>query len=147
MLRTFLAEEFKRTAHRETRSFPVYSLVVGKNGPKLKLTTAREVDVKMKRGRLEFRHQAMSGLVRFLFYPNAHQDAADRPVIDKTGLDGFYDFTLERVPETTEYDPAATLPSVYMAIKQQLGLKLQPEKAPIEVLVTDHAEKPTGNRQ
>lgn len=64
----------------------------------------------------------------------------------KTGLDGFYDFTLEWAPETTEYDPAATLPSSYAAIEQQLGLKLQPEKTPIELLVIDHAEKPTGNQ-
>ncbi len=64
----------------------------------------------------------------------------------KTGLDGFYDFTLEWAPETTEYDPAATLPSSYAAIEQQLGLKLQPKKPPIEFLVIDHAEKPTGNQ-
>jgi uncharacterized protein (TIGR03435 family) len=146
MLRTFLAEEFRLKTHRETKDFPVYAMVVGRNGPKLKRSESGEFSVKTGIGRLEFRHQSMSRLVQFLYNTGAPvQRAADRPVIDRTGLDGLFDFTLEWTPDTAQTDATATGPSIYTAIEEQLGLKLQPEKAPIEFLVVDHAEKPTGN--
>ncbi len=147
MLRNFLADEFKLQTHRETRDFPVYALVPARNGPKLKPSEASQFNVKYGRGRLEFRHQSMSGLANHLYSARAYaQQAADRPVIDRTGLDGFYDFTLEWTPDTPQPDPAASGPSIYTALEQQLGLRLQPEKAPIEFLVIDHAEKPAATR-
>jgi uncharacterized protein (TIGR03435 family) len=77
--------------------------------------------------------------------------ALDRPVIDRTGLPGFYDFTLGYVPELppgVEY-PAGfqvpDLPNIYQALKNQLGLKLESQKGEVEFFVIDHAEKPTEN--
>jgi uncharacterized protein (TIGR03435 family) len=145
MLRTLLAEEFKLRTHRETREYPVYALVVAKNGVKLRTSEVSQFNVEIGRGRMVFRHESISGLVNFLYYPHASaQQAADRPVIDRTGLEGFFDFTLEWTPDSAQADLTAPGPSIFTAIEQQLGLKLQPEKAPIEFLVIDHAEKPAG---
>jgi bla regulator protein blaR1 len=78
-----------------------------------------------------------------------------RPVMDKTGLTGIYDFTLEWMPDTaptsTPDAPSSTgLPgipaaTIFTALQQQLGLKLEPGKSPIEVIVIDHMERPSGN--
>jgi uncharacterized protein (TIGR03435 family) len=82
----------------------------------------------------------MSGLAQFLYSTRAVVQPADRPVIDTTGLDGFFDFTLDWLPDGI--DPAASGPSIFTALEEQLRLKLQPEKSPIEFLVIDQAEKP-----
>jgi uncharacterized protein (TIGR03435 family) len=70
----------------------------------------------------------------------------DRPVLDKTGLTGTYDYTLKWTPERDGVPPpdsnGVTLP---IAVQEQLGLKLESQKAPIEILVIDHAEKPSAN--
>jgi bla regulator protein BlaR1 len=146
MLRNFLTEDFKLETHRETKEFPIYALVVARNGSKLKPSAATQFNVKFGRGRLEFRHQSLSGLAEYLYTYNAPvQQAADRPVIDRTGLQGFFDFFLEWTPDTPQPDPTASGPSIYTAIEQQLGLKLQPEKSPVEFLVIDHAERPAVN--
>jgi uncharacterized protein (TIGR03435 family) len=147
MLQTLLGEEFKLRTHRETREYPVYAMVVANRGAKLKKSEAPEFDVKVRRRHLEFHRQSMSGLVRFLYNPRATaQPAADRPVVDRTGLDGLFDFVLDWTQEPLEYDsapgPALPGPSIFTAMEQQLGLKLQPGKAPIKFLVIDHAEKP-----
>jgi uncharacterized protein (TIGR03435 family) len=79
-----------------------------------------------------------------------------RPVLDKTGLTGVYDFTLEWMPDTNASAPApdaqsaVTLPgapaaSLFTALQQQLGLKLESGKSPIEIIVIDHVERPSGN--
>jgi bla regulator protein BlaR1 len=146
MLRNFLTEEFKLKTHRETKEFPVYALVVAKNGSKLKPSVASQLTVKVGRGRLEFHHQSMTGLAAYLYIHNAPvQLAADRPVVDQTGLQGFFDFTLEWTPDTSQPDPTASGPSIYTANEQQLGLKLQPRKSPVEFLVIDYVEKPAAN--
>lgn len=146
MLRSFLTEEFKIRTHRETKEFTVYELVVAKKGTKLKPSVANQFNVKFGQGRLEFQHQSMSRLAEYLYIHNAPvHEAADRPVIDKTGLQGFFDFTLEWTPDAHRSDPTASGPSIYTAIEQQLGLKLQPERSLVEFLVIDHAEKPTLN--
>jgi uncharacterized protein (TIGR03435 family) len=78
----------------------------------------------------------------------------NRPVVDKTGLDGFWDFTLEFVPEGLgegrkgpSGDPMPPLdgPSLSTLLREQLGLKLEPGKSPVDVYVIDHVEKTTGN--
>jgi uncharacterized protein (TIGR03435 family) len=145
MLRAFLAEEFKLKMHQETKEYPVYALVLAKNGAKLKRSEASQLSVKTGRGRLEFHHQSMSGLTQFLYTRGYSGQAADRPVLDMTGLQGFFDFTLEWTPDRVQSDPTATGPSLFTALEEQLGLKLQAQKAPIEFLVIDHAEKPGVN--
>jgi len=77
----------------------------------------------------------------------------DRPVIDKTGINGRYNFRLDWMPDTASRatDPAnpppadTALPTIYAAVQEQLGLKLTPEKGPVEYLVVDRVQKPTGN--
>lgn len=68
----------------------------------------------------------------------------DRPVIDKTGLTGTYDYELEWDDDTAAGADAGTI-SVFTAFQEQLGLRLQPTKAPVQVLIIDHAEKPSEN--
>jgi len=68
----------------------------------------------------------------------------DLPVINRTALDGVYNFTLEWTPESAQARPDAG-PTIFTAIQEQLGLRLRAEKAPVEVLVIDRAERPTEN--
>jgi uncharacterized protein (TIGR03435 family) len=68
-----------------------------------------------------------------------------RPVFDKTGLTGKYDYKLEYAPEDAQTDPDSSAPSIYTAVQEQLGLKLESAKGPVEIFVIDHAEKPSGN--
>jgi len=72
----------------------------------------------------------------------------DRPVLDRTGLGGRYDFTLEWTPDLSPSDnptPNAAGPSIFTAVQEQLGLKLERQKAPVEILVIDHVEKASEN--
>jgi uncharacterized protein (TIGR03435 family) len=80
----------------------------------------------------------------------------DRPVVDQTGLQGRFDFTLNWTPDETQFgglgvrvpppaDNASAPPGLFTAIQEQLGLKLDPAKAPVEVFVIDRAEKPSEN--
>ena len=85
----------------------------------------------------------MPRLARFLAGPNVR---LGRPVIDKTGLDGVFDFSLEWTPEADVQKNPDGPPSIFVALQEQLALKLEAKKGPVEVLVVDHAEKvPTDN--
>jgi uncharacterized protein (TIGR03435 family) len=148
MFQNLLADEFKLTFHKETRQGPVYALMVDKGGIKMAVNNSEEefaVPV-MPAGNFKFAGNRVPispyfcwWLTRFL----------DRPVIDKTGLDKFYDFTLEFGPEPQpglEVPPEfAHLPSIFIALKEQLGLKLEAQKGPVDYYVIDHAEKPATN--
>jgi len=79
---------------------------------------------------------------QFLSYPLL--DSVDRTVLDKTGLIGKYDFTLRWAPLETSGD-ASQAPSIFTAMQEQLGLRLESGKGPIEILVIDHVEKPSEN--
>ena len=68
-----------------------------------------------------------------------------RPVFDKTGLTGKYDYKLEYAPEDAQADPDSSAPSIFTAVQEQLGLKLESAKGPVEILVIDHAERASGN--
>jgi len=138
MVQTLLADRFKLSVHREIKDQPVYELVVAKGGSKLRPASDEKFIPKVGRGRLELRHVSMAMFVSYLYYPPPHQQPgmADRPVLDKTGLDGFFDITL---------DWAEAGPSLFTALEEQLGLKLEPRKTPIEFLVIDNVEKPAAN--
>jgi len=137
MMRTLLAERFKLMLHSETRMLPVYTLVVAKNGPRLQAAGSNGSDGLTSEGsrervRVTAQKATMAGL--------AHRLSLDlgRPVVDRTGLGGAFRITLEWAREGDG-------PSVFTAI-QELGLKLEGTKSPIEVLVIDRAEKvPTAN--
>jgi uncharacterized protein (TIGR03435 family) len=142
MLQALLADRFQLKLHRETKELPVYDLVVAKNGPKMKesaadATPSAGVSAGSTRRMTEIRASMATVANQLVGF-------AGRPVIDKTGLTGSYDFTLEWSPEGTPAD-AATGPSIFTAVQEQLGLKLESSKAPTEILVIDHAEKPTQN--
>ena len=140
ILQTVLADRFHLKIHRETKDLPAYALTVGKNGPKMKESAA---DAKFSAGqelgplaRMTDRKTTMTQFAGFLSV------YADRPIVDKTGLTGFYDFTLEWSLNDAQ-DSAA--PSIFTAVQEQLGLKLESSRAPVEVLVIDHADRPSEN--
>jgi uncharacterized protein (TIGR03435 family) len=132
MMQALLAERFKLAAHSTTKEFQVYALVVAKNGPKMKKAAPGDDDMNSKPGHATARSVTMDHLAAFLSRPRL---GLGRPVLDKTGLEGVFDFTLDWTPQT-----------IFTALEEQLGLKLEPQKAPIEVLIVDHIEKtPTEN--
>ena len=152
MVQTLLAERFKLAFHREIREEPVYELIVDKGGSKLKETTNTSRGEGTWGGKGEIRGVAatMPDLMYVLSQRLGHS------VIDKTSLTGKYDFKLTWPPEPREPggpptgadalsapDPAA--PSIFTSLQEDLGLKLQSAKGPVDVLVIDHAEKPDAN--
>lgn len=138
MLQTLLAERFQLKLHRETRMLPVYHLVVGKGGQKL---GAAGLDADYRTfssgGTLEATHTPMAVFAEVL------SRETGRPVFDKTGIPGAFDFKLEYSPDSSSN---SNRPSIFTALQEQLGLKLESQKGPVEVLVIDHAERlPTAN--
>lgn len=180
MVQSLLADRFKLTLTRETKDLPIYALVVTKGGPKFHESPpmpdgaavpadpatppgqpfkGRGRRVMMGRGQLNMNDAPMSSFVDAL----ARQ--LGRNVIDKTGLKGNYDLTLQWMPDEGQNGqffgggggpdgrpsadaappPDASGPSIFTALQEQLGLKLESEKGPVETLVISHIEKPTEN--
>jgi len=151
MLQILLAERFQFAAHRETKELPVYFLVVGKNGPKL--TEAKPDPNKPDnaywggpgiRGGIvttTAHNMTTEGLANYLNGPMS------RTVLDKTGLTGKYEFTLSYTPDTSSEPPpgGTNAPFIVTALQEQLGLKLEPGKGPVEIIVIDRIERPSGN--
>jgi uncharacterized protein (TIGR03435 family) len=148
MLRSLLAERFKLVVHRETRQMPAYALVVradGKTGPQLRRAepcTARCGGFSVGNGSLTGNAVTITQLAAEL-----RSATEGRHVVDRTGLGGVFDVTLTWNADALRPDAATaeTAPSVFAAIQEQLGLKLEPITAPIDVIVIDHAERPTSN--
>jgi uncharacterized protein (TIGR03435 family) len=158
MLQTLLADRFQLTVHREIREVPVYEMVVVKNGPKLqKASGERECEgipvgspacagrfTGGMRSGLIAQAVDLSELAQFL------SALADRPILDKTGITGLFDI------KSTPFKPGPgsriegdadpeTLPTIFTMLPEQLGLRLVPSKAPVEVIVIDHVERPSEN--
>jgi uncharacterized protein (TIGR03435 family) len=133
MLQTLLADRFKLTLHRETRTLPVFELVVAKNGAKIQpVEPGGPSGTWQGNNELTAKKEPMSDFAAVL------SRLLDRPVIDKTGLNGVYDFTMEYRRE----DSADTTgPSIFTSLQDKLGLKLEARKGPVEILVIDHAER------
>ncbi|HEX4138281.1 MAG TPA: TIGR03435 family protein [Bryobacteraceae bacterium] len=162
MVQSLLADRFKLTLHRETRQQQVYELVTAKTGPKLTEATPADLN-----GQVGLWGAGQGGIVgtavSIADLVNHLTQRLDHSVIDKTGLSGKYDFRLNYVPEPSQGDlilfgpppPGATLsgatppadsgPSIFTALQEQLGLRLESARGPVEVLVIDHAEKPDAN--
>ena len=145
MLQTLLVERFKLAFHRETRELPVYALVVGKNGPKLKEAAddeATEIDGG-DGDDLVFHGVPMGMLTGVL------ANSLDRPVFDETGLKGKYNFSLawaeRRRKGATGEAVSPDAPSIFTALQERLGLKLESRKAPVEMFVVDRLERPSEN--
>jgi uncharacterized protein (TIGR03435 family) len=176
MTQALLEDRFKLKVHRETREQPVYSLTVAKSGLKIQPTketcaprdltammtppapgqpapifcgTMRRPTFKGQNMTMGFRAMTMEDFSAFL------SSSLDRTVLNKTGIAGMYDITLEfAIDDTTRKFPGAAFaatqpatdpgPSIFTAI-QELGLRLESDKGPVEFLVIDHVEKPSGN--
>jgi uncharacterized protein (TIGR03435 family) len=140
MLQSLLAERFQLKLHRETKEVPMYALVVGKSGSKLKEGEFGRSSTSAEPGQLTAQKIPMAKLADFL------SNQLGNPVTDMTGMKGFFDFTLEWAPEARPGEAAATTDSVpgasiFAALQEQLGLKLETRKGPVEMLVIDHVEK------
>ena len=142
MLQTLLAERFNLAVHRESKEMPAYVLVLAKNGPKREEGKPGGVSTSSNRGRFEDKGVSMAGLADQL----ARQ--LERPVADKTGLTGVYNLRLEWTPDDQpagKGDGAAGEPalgpSIFTALQEQLGLKLQTQKMPVEIIVVDHVDR------
>ena len=154
MVKQLLAERFQLAFHREKKELSVYALTVAKSGPKLaKSDSTASLPGFGGRGpgNIGVRNATMAEFADFL-----QNRLVERPVVDQTALSGRYDFTLKWTPDPS---PAAALatnppppqpadsdaPDLFGALVQQLGLKLESTKAPVEVLVIDKVEKPSEN--
>jgi uncharacterized protein (TIGR03435 family) len=146
MTQALLAERFKLALHRETRQLPVYVLVLAKGGPKIHPVDSGQGRTSGGPGTLEATKITMQKLADLLARMTGQQ------VVNETGLEGVFDFNLKWSPDemqkiTPDDAPAAgSGPSLFAALQEQLGLKLEGRKAPVEILVVDHIEKaPTEN--
>jgi uncharacterized protein (TIGR03435 family) len=138
MLEALLADRFQLSFHREIKETPVYDLVVAKDGPKLKEVEKPGLGVGIGRSQLNGKGAPLSILASTL------SDKVQRNVRDKTGLTGYYEFTLKWTPDSAPPDERAE-PDLFTALREQIGLKLEPAKGPVEILVVDRAVKPTEN--
>jgi uncharacterized protein (TIGR03435 family) len=155
MLQKLMAERFKLTFHHEQRELPVFALTVSKDGAKNmdENTGGGPLPSLFFRGTpggimLPAKNATMKDFTGLL-----QEVVLDKPVVDQTGLKGRYDFTLKWAPDDSQFgghgpppsdDPSAP-PSLFTAVQEQVGLKLDSTKATVDVLVIDHAEKPTPN--
>ena len=145
MLADLLAKRFKLVHHRETRMLPVYELVVAKGGPKLlaaNATTSRvhaaESLPRIQNDSFLFSDASMAEFAQML----AQLRGIDLPVVDHTGIAGNFDIVLKSGASLTREGDVAGL---FALLPAQLGLKLVATKAPIDVIVIDHSEKPSEN--
>jgi len=140
-LQALLADRFGFRYHRETKELPVYSLVVLRSGTKLTAHTGggdNSTNISNNAGRSSIRsvNASMANLANLL------GGRLDRLVIDNTRLTGDYDLELEWAPNPTA---ESTEPSLFTALQEQLGLKLESTKGPVEIIVIDNLDKPTEN--
>jgi uncharacterized protein (TIGR03435 family) len=143
MIQALLADRCQVKFHRERRELPAYLLVVaGKSAPKLKESAPDAVSLLRMDGNRSARITVTKGNMEQLV--GELSGNLDRPVLDQTGLAGNYDYTLEWAPDYAAAEDT-NAPSIFTALQEQLGLKLEPRKASIDVLVIDHAAKPSEN--
>jgi uncharacterized protein (TIGR03435 family) len=142
MLQALLQDRFSLRVHLETRELPVYEMVVAKGGSKVKEATPEEAGQAMLRVRGRGEIDSVSMPLHSL--PSMLARELDRPVVDKTGLTGNYDFILKFSPAVGAA-PDSQDPSIFTAIQEQLGLKLEPAKAPLDVLLIERVEEPAVN--
>jgi uncharacterized protein (TIGR03435 family) len=149
MAQVLLADRFHLKLHRETREIPVYALIAGKNGPKLQ--TAKDPTQCGGNGCFGVGNGYFTASgATMAFTAEVLTRLLDRPAVDKTGLTGHYDFKLTYDQSSTQ-PPIVGIPmtptegpSIFAAV-EDLGLKLNPERDPIEILVIDSAERPVAN--
>jgi uncharacterized protein (TIGR03435 family) len=149
MLQELLADRFHLKVHHEIKQLPVYALIVAKGGSKLKESKLEDPS----KGRLEDGEGQLTSVgmpLVFVLRPLTRE--LGRPVLDQTGLTGNYDFTLKWTPDQKQMASPNNAsvsdiagPSLFTAIQEQLGLKLEPTKGPVDTIVIDYVEPPTEN--
>lgn len=151
MLQSLLADRFKLVTHNDTREMPIFNLVVAKEGAKFKPSDADGTTISYNSGSGVQRIHVQGSDNTIELLARELSQAAGRIVIDKTGIDGRYDLTVRWTPDNApppmlngapDPDPP---PDIFTAIQEQLGLKLEPAKGPVPVLVVDHIEMPSEN--
>lgn len=168
MLQSMLADRFKLTLHHEAKELPIYVLVVAKNGPKLRESAVTPEDNvplgppgppngPQPRHTLRIGSGDVSVIAQNLdMFADLLAHLVGRPVLNKTGLTGDFDFKLKWTPDEGRGQmpggapgdaapPDASGPSIFTALQEQLGLKLESQKGPVDTLVIDHVEKPSEN--
>jgi bla regulator protein blaR1 len=165
MLQTMLAERFNLKLHREMKQVPVYALTFVKKGSKLKEASGETIQLKdgtsVKNQSLLWTPAPLPDgtrsdhLIRMFVRDQSMQDLVDtlsrlmdRPVLDRTGLKGTFDITMDYEMDVDAGDrPGANItgPAMFSAFRDELGLKFEATRAPVDVLVIDHAEKPSEN--
>jgi uncharacterized protein (TIGR03435 family) len=145
MLLPLLVECFHLETHTEIKALPVYELIVVPGGPKFKLAASdAHGSGTHVNGRNDHTDITANNLSMMLFADILSRQV-QRTVIDKTGLAGSYDLTLQFSREDNRDADVDSAPSIFTALPEQLGLKLQPAKGPVETLVVDHVEMPSEN--
>jgi uncharacterized protein (TIGR03435 family) len=146
MLQNLLAERFHLRFHRDMREMPVYALVLDKNGHKLKQAAAdAQIMMRFSGGPKGAEMTVTAGTMAQLVNQFSNANGVDRPVLDRTGLSGSYDFKLTWSPKLGATGDDSEAVSIFTALPEQLGLRLEPQRAPIATLVIDNAQKPTEN--
>ncbi len=171
MVQALLADRFKLAISHESKEMPIYAMVVAKGGPKMKVSDFKPPEHpealppmpsksgdRAMRGRIMMRPGNLTSTgIEMRMLADALSSFTGRPVIDKTNLSRRYEFTLQWTPDTPvagmgapggpEATPApeSNGPSLFTAIREQLGLRLESQKGPMDVLVITHAEKPSEN--
>ncbi len=154
MMQKLFAERFALQVHEEKRKMPAFVLTVTKDGPKMTKVTDASLapgQTLYPRGVIIGKSIAVAGLAQTL-----QEYVFSKPVVDQTGLDGRWDFTLRWTPDETQFsdapesmrhpaDDANAWPPLFTAIQEQLGLKLEAQKADVKVLVVDHVDHPSPN--
>ncbi len=139
MVRSLFEDRFHLRMHHGTKVMSAYALVAAKNGPKLAPRGKVIINGAVKQASSEPEAPEGWTMARLANYL-ADVRGVERPVIDRTGLAGMFSFKLNY--STKDGDDR---PDIFNAVQQQLGLKLQPVKAPIEMWTIDHVERPSGN--
>jgi uncharacterized protein (TIGR03435 family) len=157
MVQGLLADRFQLKVHHESREIPVFALTVAKGGSKLTAVSGSPIDPSKPRGAndwtglrnrdgfVEGRDASLKMLVDSLSWK---PEIGGRLVVDETGLQGNYNFTLRWTPDDRQSaaDPAQGMgSSIFTALEEQLGLKLESKKAPVDCIVIDHVERPSAN--
>lgn len=149
MVQSLLQDRFGLRAHRETQTRRAYVLTVTKGGPKFTPSERRSTNYRLGSGSINLERGELARFVQFL------SSALGQPVVDRTGLGGLYDLSLRwddaPIPEggllgtDVRAAPGGSYGSIFTAIQDQLGLRLEHQQAPVDVLVIDGIERPSEN--
>jgi uncharacterized protein (TIGR03435 family) len=156
LFQQLLIDRFKLAVHWETKEFPVYALVVAKGGSKLTKSKDAAGSTSVSSGNGRMAQMTAKGVTMARLAQTLTQSSSrelGRIVIDETGMKGAYDLALQWMPDDrsaamingSNENSAAAGPSIFTALQEQLGLKLESTKGPVETLVIDHIEQPSEN--